>query len=45
MWRNWVGNQSCEPARTASPESEDEVTLDPDGVFLNAHLQPLFGLQ
>ena len=25
MWRNWVGNQSCEPARTASPESEDEV--------------------
>src|SRR4051794_32051845 len=26
MWRNWVGNQSCEPARTASPESEDEVS-------------------
>jgi len=25
MWRNWVGNQSCEPARTAAPESEDEV--------------------
>src|SRR5689334_14816338 len=25
MWRNWVGNQLCEPARTASPQSEDEV--------------------
>jgi FAD/FMN-containing dehydrogenase len=25
MWRNWVGNQECEPARTASPASEDEV--------------------
>ena len=25
MWRNWVRNQSCEPARTASPQSEDEV--------------------
>lgn len=25
MWRNWVGNQSCEPERVAAPESEDEV--------------------
>ena len=25
MWRNWVGNQSCEPERIAMPESEDEV--------------------
>jgi FAD/FMN-containing dehydrogenase len=25
MWRNWVGNQECEPARTASPASENEV--------------------
>ncbi len=25
MWRNWVGNQTCEPARTAAPESEEEV--------------------
>jgi FAD/FMN-containing dehydrogenase len=25
MWRNWVGNQTCEPARVASPASEDEV--------------------
>jgi FAD/FMN-containing dehydrogenase len=25
MWRNWVGNQECDPARVAYPESEDEV--------------------
>jgi FAD/FMN-containing dehydrogenase len=25
MWRNWVGNQSCEPERIAAPTSEDEV--------------------
>jgi FAD/FMN-containing dehydrogenase len=25
MWRNWVGNQSCEPAEVAAPASEDEV--------------------
>jgi FAD/FMN-containing dehydrogenase len=25
MWRNWVGNQSCEPERVAAPASEDEV--------------------
>ncbi|HEY6963522.1 MAG TPA: D-arabinono-1,4-lactone oxidase [Gaiellaceae bacterium] len=25
MWRNWVGNQSCDPAQVAAPESEDEV--------------------
>jgi FAD/FMN-containing dehydrogenase len=25
MWRNWVGNQECAPARTAAPGSEDEV--------------------
>ena len=25
MWRNWVGNQSCEPERIAAPRSEDEV--------------------
>src|SRR4051812_36076568 len=25
MWRNWVGNQTCEPAQLASPASEDEV--------------------
>jgi FAD/FMN-containing dehydrogenase len=25
MWRNWVGNQSCEPERVATPGSEDEV--------------------
>jgi FAD-linked oxidoreductase len=25
MWRNWVGNQSCEPAQIAAPRSEDEV--------------------
>src|ERR1700748_2433831 len=25
MWRNWVGNQECEPARLGSPGSEDEV--------------------
>jgi FAD/FMN-containing dehydrogenase len=25
MWRNWVGNHACEPARTASPASEEEV--------------------
>jgi len=24
-WTNWVGNQSCAPAETASPASEDEV--------------------
>jgi FAD/FMN-containing dehydrogenase len=24
-WRNWVGNQSCEPARIVAPTSEDEV--------------------
>jgi FAD/FMN-containing dehydrogenase len=25
VWRNWVGNQQCEPRRTAAPQSEDEV--------------------
>ncbi|MGZ4332733.1 MAG: D-arabinono-1,4-lactone oxidase [Gaiellaceae bacterium] len=25
MWRNWVGNQECEPARVAAPASEAEV--------------------
>jgi FAD/FMN-containing dehydrogenase len=25
VWRNWVGNQSCRPARVAAPKSEDEV--------------------
>jgi FAD/FMN-containing dehydrogenase len=25
MWRNWVGNQTCDPARVAAPASEDEV--------------------
>jgi FAD/FMN-containing dehydrogenase len=25
MWRNWVGNQQCEPRRVASPASEEEV--------------------
>jgi FAD/FMN-containing dehydrogenase len=25
MWRNWVGNQSFEPAERASPRSEEEV--------------------
>ncbi|HVU77996.1 MAG TPA: D-arabinono-1,4-lactone oxidase [Gaiellaceae bacterium] len=25
MWRNWVGNQTCEPERIAAPASEDEV--------------------
>jgi FAD/FMN-containing dehydrogenase len=25
MWTNWVGNQSCDPARIASPTSEAEV--------------------
>jgi FAD/FMN-containing dehydrogenase len=25
MWRNWVGNQTCDPARVAAPTSEDEV--------------------
>lgn len=24
-WRNWAGNQSCQPAGRASPESEDEM--------------------
>ena len=24
-WSNWVGNQSCRPARTAAPRTEDEV--------------------
>jgi FAD/FMN-containing dehydrogenase len=24
-WTNWVGNQTCAPARVAAPESEDEV--------------------
>ena len=24
-WTNWVGNQTCEPARIAAPASEDEV--------------------
>ncbi len=24
-WTNWVGNQSCAPAETAAPASEDEV--------------------
>lgn len=24
-WTNWVGNQSCTPARRAAPSSEDEV--------------------
>src|SRR3954447_3670647 len=24
-WTNWVGNQSCTPARLAAPRSEDEV--------------------
>ena len=24
-WTNWVGNQSCTPARVAAPRSEDEV--------------------
>ena len=24
-WTNWVGNQTCEPARIAAPSSEDEV--------------------
>jgi FAD/FMN-containing dehydrogenase len=24
-WTNWVGNQSCAPAETASPATEDEV--------------------
>ncbi|HZQ82182.1 MAG TPA: D-arabinono-1,4-lactone oxidase [Gaiellaceae bacterium] len=24
-WRNWVGNQTCEPAQVAAPTSEDEV--------------------
>jgi FAD/FMN-containing dehydrogenase len=24
-WSNWVGNQSCRPARRAAPASEDEV--------------------
>jgi FAD/FMN-containing dehydrogenase len=25
VWRNWVGNQQCEPKRVARPASEDEV--------------------
>jgi FAD/FMN-containing dehydrogenase len=25
MWRNWVGNQTCDPARVAAPASEGEV--------------------
>jgi FAD/FMN-containing dehydrogenase len=25
VWRNWVGNQQCEPQRVAVPASEDEV--------------------
>ena len=25
MWRNWVGNQRCEPRRLAAPASEEEV--------------------
>lgn len=25
VWRNWVGNQQCEPSRVAAPASEDEV--------------------
>src|SRR5437868_8323734 len=26
MWTNWVGNQTCEPARVAAPASEGEVS-------------------
>ena len=54
MWRNWVGNQVVAgptTTRRASRSSDRRrllalrASLDPDEVFLNEHLQPLFGLQ